>query len=148
MFGVQWDLVLKYLETKGVTQSLLNSNSTSWGNYFDSIFDVTNSNAYYSSNNGKTYTQVGATTYQKEEYSNILLTTGANDTRNSKMNICDLAGNVYEWTLERDSNAGLRPGVFRGGEYYYGDAYGPASHRNRDDELRCAGTTTTPLASG
>ena len=34
MFGIQWDLVCKYLEVKGrLTTPDINSNSTSWGNY-------------------------------------------------------------------------------------------------------------------
>ena len=34
MFGVQWDLVMKFLETKGVaTQEDLRSDSSEWGNY-------------------------------------------------------------------------------------------------------------------
>ena len=32
MFGVQWDLVLKYLETKGTSQADLKIDSTKWGN--------------------------------------------------------------------------------------------------------------------
>ena len=34
MFGIQWDLVCKYLEVKGrLATADINSNSTNWGNY-------------------------------------------------------------------------------------------------------------------
>ncbi len=42
MFGVQWDLVLKYLETKGVTESDLKTNSKTWGNYNDNFYSIQN----------------------------------------------------------------------------------------------------------
>ena len=131
MFGVQWDLVLKYIEAKAVAngtaqttiQSELSSDSKSWGNYNTANFDVTDSSASYSSDYGASYTQVGETTYPKEKDSSVLLTTGANETRNSKMNICDLAGNVWEWTLEYTSYSS-NPCAFRGGGYgYYGSSY-------------------------
>lgn len=39
IFGVQWDLALKYIETKGgIQKSNLTSDSTKIGNYFDSSF--------------------------------------------------------------------------------------------------------------
>ena len=55
MFGIQWDLVQKYIEAKAVTQgtaigtiqSQLITNSTSWGNYSTSKYNITNENAQY-----------------------------------------------------------------------------------------------------
>ena len=49
MFGVQWNLVLTYLETKGVAQDELNSNSSSWGNNQTNLWTITNpsSKHYY-----------------------------------------------------------------------------------------------------
>ena len=44
MFGVQWDLVLKHLETKGVSQADLKTDSTEWGNYNNNTYNITNSN--------------------------------------------------------------------------------------------------------
>ena len=47
MFGVQWDLVLKYIETKIGSENLtcngkniLTEDSSSWGNYIDSSFVI------------------------------------------------------------------------------------------------------------
>ena len=49
MFGVQWDLVMKFLETKGVSQSDLRSNSTEWGNYNNNTYNINQENAKQSS---------------------------------------------------------------------------------------------------
>ena len=51
-------------------------------------------------------------------YGAVLLTTGANEDRNSKMNIVDLAGNVCEWTLEASGIYSSHPCVCRGGSYF------------------------------
>ena len=50
MFGVQWDLVLKYLETKGTAQADLKTNSTNWGNYKNNLWNITNENSKYAPN--------------------------------------------------------------------------------------------------
>ena len=47
MFGVQWDLVLKYLETKGTSQMDLKTDSTSWGNYTNNAWNITNVDSKY-----------------------------------------------------------------------------------------------------
>ena len=121
LFGLQWDLTLKYLESKGVTQAELNEDSTNWGNYYDNLWNITNINSKYSTN-GRTWTN-GA--YGKKSSSvEVLLSTGASDTF-SKQGIYDLAGNVAEWTLEAYSFA-FRAG--RGGFYGATDR-GTASDR-------------------
>ena len=58
----------------------------------------------------------------------VLLTTGA-DKNFSLMNIYDLAGNVWEWTLEKTSNNGS-PCAFRGGSYIYSGSGRSAEFRN------------------
>ena len=121
MFGIQWDLVLKYLETKGVAESELKTNSSSWGNYRDVEFPVAEENKYaiYSNYTLREWADVPAN-YIKPSYSSsgngILLSTGATK-RNSKMNIYDLAGNVDEWTLEKSTDI-AGPCAGRGGVYY------------------------------
>ena len=150
MFGVQWDLVLKHIEVKEGTdatklaeiQKALRSDSTSWGNYRNASFKI---------NRGK-YAKDGALSDEWNNYNtalencvtyangiskkvstssssnSILLTTGASDTC-KKMNIYDLAGNVYEWTLEYPANA-YSPSALRGGSCNDTNVSGdPASNR-------------------
>ena len=132
MFGIQWDLVLKYLETKGVSESELKTNSGSWGNYRDVEFPVEQGNKYSIATNWTLgeWNDVPAN-YAKPIFdtggNGILLTTGATE-RNSKMNIYDLAGNVWEWTLEKSTNTN-NPYAIRGGNYCSFDSYCPASYR-------------------
>ena len=146
MFGVQWDLVLKYLEVKAVAKgtevetireelSGTITGSTSWGNYADATFGVTNTNAKYAIYSQSTWL-LGNWNTISESYTKpntgkenmVILTTGANETRNSKMNICDLAGNVWEWTLEYTSYSSS-PCAYRGGNYFFFGSNNPASNR-------------------
>ena len=47
MFGIQWDLVCKYLEVKGnLATADINSNSTSWGNYENAKIENITSGKY------------------------------------------------------------------------------------------------------
>ena len=109
MFGVQWDLVLKYIEERGIELGTTKEErkskmikttydlvSTDWGNYINADFTLTRGS--YSTDLGKTYTKVTGE-YVKPESSRVLVTTGGKD-RNRVLNIYDLAGNVWEWTLE------------------------------------------------
>ena len=130
MFGVQWDLVLKYLETKGTAQADLKTDSTSWGNYYDNLWNITNANSKYAILDTDTY-ELGDWTSgaygAKGSSKKILLSTGASDTF-SKQGIYDLAGNVSEWTLEYSSIYRV-PCADRGGYYNsYGSNY-PAAYR-------------------
>ncbi len=125
MFGVQWDLVLKYIETKNVTTiSKLTSDSTTIGNYYNNLWNITNANAKYSADYGSSFT---ACPKQKTKNASILLTTGA-DTSFSLMNIYDMAGNVLEWTLEKTSYASS-PCADRGGGCDNDGSDYPASYR-------------------
>ena len=131
MFGVQWDLVLKFIETKLVEtnsniQSNLKIDSTNIGNYDNGSYNITNTSAKYSTNDGSSWSQVSSTN-SKPSNSHVLLTTGASN-KFSLCNISDLAGNVWEWTLEYTSNTG-NPCAGRGGSYgNYGFDF-PASNR-------------------
>ena len=157
MFGIQWDLVLRYLEAKGTDQQYLiytedaNENpgpgSTSWGNYGDAPFAIISTGAKYNTldeNRELTswklptvdtddYVESGTKLANNDDWETtagvVLLTTGANETRNSKMNIIDLAGNVAEWTLEYSGDS-YSPCTVRGGDCgSYGWNY-PAGDRN------------------
>ena len=120
LFGIQWDLVQKYIEAKAVDQgtaigniqSQLINNSTSWGNYRSSIYNIENESAQYSLNNGSEWLQAP---YNKTSSASAVLTTGSSIVF-GKQNILDLAGNMWEWTLE-NSNVSSQPCVIRGGSY-------------------------------
>lgn len=133
LFGVQWDLTLKYLETKGTSQADLKKDSTSWGNYENNAWSITNVNLKYAEYKYNTSTYeyelkpwTTATEKSKTSSEDILLSTGADDSF-SKMGIYDLAGNVREWTLENVSGTYIPPCVTRGGDYGLMGSQGPAS---------------------
>ena len=147
MFGVQWDLVLKYIQMKKeatVTdiKTKLNSNSTPIGNYYNSEFTLNRGkfaqynalSKWYNFNSEEKPTLVTGSKKKEQSSSEngILLTTGATDAT-SLQNISDIAGNVWEWTLEKTSDIFL-PCVRRGGSYgSYGSGGSissyPASYR-------------------
>lgn len=77
LFGIQWDLVCKFLEENSdLTYEDIAVDSSKWGNYLD------NSNQ-----------------------SNLLKTGESDKTR--KLNIYDFAGNLYKLTLENTSNGNI-----------------------------------------
>ena len=150
IFGVQWDLVLKYIEEKNVEvaeeankdtvrtdiKSKLASNSTTIGNYYNSAFTLNRGKfaQYGALSDWKAYNSEEKTTLvtgsqKKSQGSNsnaIVLTTGATDATNLQ-NIYDIAGNVWEWTLEFCTTS--RPCVDRGGSYTDTGSVGPAKSR-------------------
>ena len=147
MFGVQWDLVLAFMskDTAKVTStSILTSDSTTIGNYLNSTFDLNRGKYAQYGKLGEPWNNfdkaLGSIVVSNEttgkmkkteqsSYSNgILLTTGG--TEQSKiMNIYDVAGNVWEWTLEKTSNTN-GPCARRGGLFPYAGSSGPAAYRD------------------
>lgn len=96
MFGIQWDLVCKFIQETGAkTKSEISSDSKDWGNYQNSEFNLLLGK--YSLNGTGTY--IDASGYKKTNGNKILLTTGSTR-RNTALNIHNLASNVFEWTLE------------------------------------------------
>ena len=130
MFGVQWDLVLQYLETKGTSQSDLKTNSTNWGNYEDNLWNITNANSKYAIYDDKleNFDWTSGAYGIKDSYTSVLLSTGASDDF-SKQGIYDLAGNVWEWTLEYASDSRY-PCAIRGGYYNLSGNLYPAAYRS------------------
>ena len=120
-YGVQWDATMKFVEDS--THST--SNSTNWGNYKNNAWNITRTTASYSEDYAESYTPI-TSNKEKTSSESFLLTTGASDSFKAK-NIFDLAGNVYEWTMEADGGTYR---VSRGGYYDYDGSSLPASIRN------------------
>lgn len=126
MFGVQWRLILSFMHNRGdIDNNLLINNSTLIGNYNDNLWNIVNSEAKYSTDLGKKFNYCP---YQKKENAYVLLTTGATKSF-SNMNIYDMAGNVWEWTLEYTSNNGI-PCAIMGGNYGDNGSSAPMSGCN------------------
>ena len=117
MFGIQWDLICKFLEEKGgLTQAEIKGGdgvgSTNWGNYSDSTILLSQGkyNIFPDSSESQ-WLDIA----QGAKSATMLLTTGASeDTK--KMNIYDFAGNECEFTLEYTGKNDT-PCSLRGGGY-------------------------------
>ena len=132
MFGIQWDLVCKFLEKKrALATNYLKIDSSSFGNYSNVERIITSENAKQSTNYGNTWNKI---TEIKPE-SQVLLTTGASEETN-KMNIYDLAGNEWEWTLEHATLNAYYPSTNRGGGYCYGGDQYPITKRGENQTTR------------
>lgn len=127
MFGIQWNLVCKFLEEKTtLNENDMNGDSTNWGNYLNSSV-VISRGKYNTTPNSPTSQWLDIT--QIEKNGKMLLTTGASEDTN-KMNIYDFAGNVRECTLAYTTNTAL-PAVVRGGNYTSNGYELPASGSQR-----------------
>ena len=108
----------------------LNSNSEKIGNYLNSTM-ILNRGMYMSGNNWYNYDknlENRIKNKKKEAMKAFILTTGSsNNTR--IQNIYDIAGNVWEWTLEKtDDNS--NPCMHRGGGFIDKSMNYPASRRS------------------
>ena len=112
IWGNQFDRTLMWLiESKNKTKEQIADDSTSWGNYYDATFEYTNSS-------GSTVT--------KNEGSGVIIPSGSSEYTKAN-NIYDLAGNVYDWTMEAYTIAYR---VYRGGSYDGNGYHNPASYRD------------------
>ena len=126
MFGIQWDLVCKFLEVKsGFKISDINSNSSNWGNYNNTEKAITSVKAKQSTDNGMNWKSI---TGVKPANSSTILSSGASEETN-KMNIYDLAGNEWEWTLEKTLDSKY-PCSNRGGSYNLEGVGYPVANRS------------------
>ena len=129
-FGIQMDLVYKFIEEKEVAKqginkkddiiASINTNSESWGNYKNQTIEINSKNA-------KQYINAKwvASTDTKPTNSEVLLSTGASE-KTKRLNIYDLAGNEFERTLEK-TTIDNSPSSARGGGYPYESYVWPAS---------------------
>ena len=141
MFGIQWDLVCKFIETNATNpgstvdtiQKAIKNNSKDWGNYKDASFEITRGQYTTSPSTANSWKNFDIRTdgyvenNTKLASTSVLLTTGATE-RNSLLNIYDFAGNVMEWTLEKSSYSNV-PCSDRGGSYSHDGSRYPASAR-------------------
>ena len=133
MFGVQWDMVLKYLEKKatwnGNTESYyLTQDSSSWGEYMGTSLSTTIANAREFTYMTNSWGNVVNNT--RSNYGGPVLSSTGSLIGTDKMNIFDLAGNEFEWTLEHaTSNSGIPCSARGGGFTNTGSSY-PASGRD------------------
>ena len=115
IWGNQWDRTLMWLIESGEkTKEEVISDSTSWGNYRNATFTYTNSSGSTVTKNQNFGTRIptGSTEYTKAN------------------NIYDLAGNVWDWTMEAYSSSYR---VLPGG-YHYGVGNDfPARYRFNDN---------------
>ena len=98
LFGIQWDLALKYIETRGTPKSNLTQDSTTVGNYFTSELELnrgkfaqynllSNWYAYNSEEKIELVTKCKKKT-QNTDKNAIILTTGATEKTNILQEIC------------------------------------------------------------
>ena len=127
IWGNQWDRTLMWLIESGAkTKEGVIDDSTSWGNYYNATF---------------TYTNSSGSTATKNQNSSVIIPTGSTEYTKAN-NIYDLAGNMYEWTMEAlsTSNRVMRGGYYLsiGSNYPARDRSGPTysvSHRLQGSTL-------------
>ncbi len=144
MFGVQWDLVLAFMskDTAKITSTdVLTKNSATIGNYTDSTFQLSQTGKYATMSDGSLSSTWNPSTTATTNFvdssrnklaqssgNGILVTTGTSK-KNKVMNIYDIAGNVFEWTLELTSST-YCPCALRGGFFCITGSDAPAAYRN------------------
>ena len=133
MFGVQWDMVLKYLENKATWNQentasyYLTSDSSSWGEYSGTNLTTTIANAKERTFITNSWKNVENNT--RSSYGGPVLSSTGSLVGTDKMNIFDLAGNLYEWTLEHATSDRERICSDRGGGFVNNGIDTPASWR-------------------
>ena len=155
MFGVQWDLVLAFMskDTKKINQDTLEeliSDSTTIGNYYDSTFQLSQTGKYAMMSDWTLSSTWNPSTTPTANFvdssrnkiaqSGILVTTGTSE-KNKVMNIYDIAGNVYEWTLGKTSSTNDSC-AYRGGVYNSAGSDRPVAYRgsaSTDDSVAFIG---------
>ena len=145
--GTAWDTITQWVSDstkKSVTDS------TAWGNYFDSSYTL---KGLYARHQGRTakdnvwrwfpaYVYNNGSYTKGSEYTEVAtgVTVEGDPTRNSACNIYDMAGNMWEWTTEtgkHDSKAtdATNYAVLRGGSFANDGSSYPVSSRNGNNTV-------------
>ena len=146
MFGIQWDLVVAFMSkdaAKITSTEILTKDSTTIGNYYNSTFDLDRGKYAKVGQLGKEWNsfesefrdivvtnEITGKMKKAEKSTNknaILLTTGGTEQSKIK-NIYDIAGNVWEWTIEYAQSVDI-PCTFRAGSASDVGGYPPAAYR-------------------
>lgn len=125
LYEAQWKDILKFMN------KLDEKDSTSWGNYMNSTFDITRTTAKYAQMNKEDWSLgefKNVTKAIKKEATDLredskdkkfnkggwLTTTGVTNV-NSVKNIYDISGNVYEWLMDStsDDSRSIAGGCYR-----------------------------------
>ena len=147
MFGVQWDLMLAFMskdKAKITSTDILTSDSTTIGNYYNSTFQLSQTGKYATLNDDSNedlnltwnpsttpttnFVDTNRNKIAQSSGENVILVTTGTSEKNKVMNIYDVAGNVFEWTLEKASYPDL-PCAGRGGDFYDIGSNFPAAGR-------------------
>ena len=119
IWGIQWSETLKWLiDTGEKTYRGVGDDSANWGNYYWKSFTY--------------YTNTSKDTSTKAKYSPTRIPSGAYEGANAN-NVFDLAGNVYDWTLESNGSGTGYSRYLRGGDYLTYGYKGPVAYRNYYD---------------
>ena len=137
MFGVQWDLVLKYIENKNSAKDSeikkkLTEDSETIGNYKNSVVSLNRGKYMSMKDYGKWHNYDSdledcVKNKIKLTIRSSILTSGASD-KIKLQNIYDMPGNSWEWTLEK-TNETNNPCTHRGGGYVDKSTKYPANYR-------------------
>ena len=146
MFGIQWDLVVAFMSkdaAKITSTEILTKDSTTIGNYYNSTFDLDRGKYAKVGQLGKEWNsfesefrdivvtnEITGKMKKAEQSTNenaILLTTGGTEQSKIK-NIYDIAGNVWEWTIEYAQSVDI-PCTFRAGSASDAGEYPPVAYR-------------------
>ena len=141
--GTAWDTITQWVSDstkKSVTDS------TAWGNYFDSSYTL---KGLYARHQGRTakdnvwrwfpaYVYNNGSYTKGSEYTEVATgVTTEDEKRNTACNIYDMAGNMWEWTTEtgkhdsKDTDA-TNYAVLRGGSFHNNGDHAPVSRRDGD----------------
>ena len=148
LFGIQWDLTCKFIETKTELESKdIKADSTSWGNYEHGSITLTrgrynvspaDSSSVWKKFDVDTDNYVTGSQTAKYIYEEILTTGASEDAK--KMNIYDFAGNVSEWTLAHATSYARSPCASRGGCF---KSYIPHDNASQSDDNTTTGSGVT-----